>query len=110
MTMPFHVTCDECALTLHYAGGKFGLAVDLTPEIDGMSGIMGDAATRLSAKGPMQEELLEALQAVVNDLTTYVMQQGCDGWQHDDGYSDPVGTASLLKANAAIRKAKGETS
>lgn len=32
MTMPFHVTCDECAVTLHYADGKFGLAIDLSPE------------------------------------------------------------------------------
>jgi hypothetical protein len=30
-TGPFRVTCDECACTLHYTDGKFGLAVDLTP-------------------------------------------------------------------------------
>lgn len=29
---PFKVTCDECALTLHYTEGRFGFATDLTPE------------------------------------------------------------------------------
>jgi hypothetical protein len=28
---PFKVTCDECAITLHFTEGRFGLAVDLTP-------------------------------------------------------------------------------
>jgi hypothetical protein len=31
MTTPFRVTCDECAITLHFTEGRFGLAVDLTP-------------------------------------------------------------------------------
>jgi hypothetical protein len=31
MTYPFKVTCDECAVTLHFTEGRFGLAVDLTP-------------------------------------------------------------------------------
>jgi hypothetical protein len=30
-TGPFRVTCDECACTLHYTDGKFGMSIDLTP-------------------------------------------------------------------------------
>jgi hypothetical protein len=32
MTSPFKVTCDECAITLHYVDGRFGFAVDITPQ------------------------------------------------------------------------------
>jgi hypothetical protein len=32
MTYPFKVTCDECAVTLHFTEGRFGLAMDLTPQ------------------------------------------------------------------------------
>jgi hypothetical protein len=32
MSYPFRVTHDECACTLHYVEGKFGFAVDLTPQ------------------------------------------------------------------------------
>lgn len=32
MNSPFRVTCDECACTLHYVEGRFGFAVDLTPQ------------------------------------------------------------------------------
>jgi hypothetical protein len=32
MTSPFKVTCDECAVTLHFTEGRFGLAMDLTTQ------------------------------------------------------------------------------
>jgi hypothetical protein len=32
MTHPFKVTCDECAVTLHFTEGRFGLAMDLTTQ------------------------------------------------------------------------------
>jgi hypothetical protein len=32
MTYPFKVTCDECAVTLHFTEGRFGLAMDLTTQ------------------------------------------------------------------------------
>jgi hypothetical protein len=31
MNSPFKVTCDECAITLHFTEGRFGVAMDLTP-------------------------------------------------------------------------------
>jgi hypothetical protein len=31
MTYPFKVACDECAVTLKFSEGKFGMAIDLTP-------------------------------------------------------------------------------
>jgi hypothetical protein len=32
MTSPFKVTCDECAVTLHFTEGRFGLAMDLSTQ------------------------------------------------------------------------------
>ncbi len=58
MTMPFHVTCDECACTLHYSDGKFGLAIDLTP-----------AAAR-----QLGQELIDAAQ-LCEDANEHEMEQ-----------------------------------
>jgi hypothetical protein len=32
MTSPFKVTCDECAVTLHFTEGRFGVAMDLSTQ------------------------------------------------------------------------------
>jgi hypothetical protein len=32
MTSPFKVTCDECAVTLHFTEVRFGVAMDLSTQ------------------------------------------------------------------------------